>query len=273
MRRWLVFVLLVIVWGVILSACDGQEPAPPAPPVPTETPLPEPTPEPTPGPMPTETMAVQEIEAGVAATAELAETVPDGTRTFVIVPEESEASYIAAEEFFSGAVERLGKTLGLTDTIGRTNEIEGAFQLSPDEPFPLVSNHFIVNIQSLASDDRRRDERLREQWLESFRYPEAEFTATAVEGFRYVEGEEVNFTLTGDMTIREITNSVTFDVTAVLEGDTIRGAATAPMRMSDYGFDPPAFGNFFTVEDEFTVVVVFTAREDSIQEDRLPSEG
>ena len=71
----------------------------------------------------------------------------------------------------------------------------------------------------------------------------------------------MSFKLIGDLTIREVTQPVTFDVTATLVGDTLTGVATADARMSDFGIDPPNFANTLTVADEFRMEVAFTARE------------
>jgi len=86
-------------------------------------------------------------------------------RQFVILAEESQASYIVEEEFFQGAVDRLGEALGLTDTVGSTSEIEGDLQLTDSLAFE--SGQFVVNIRSLTSNQTRRDDRIREEWLES----------------------------------------------------------------------------------------------------------
>jgi polyisoprenoid-binding protein YceI len=184
-------------------------------------------------------------------------------RVFTIVPEDSEAAYLVSEEFFSGAVQQLGQVLGLTDTVGRTREIEGEFALDFTAVNPLVSGEFTVDLRTLVSNESRRDNRIRSEWLESNRYPMAEFVATAVENFpaNYREGQTATFQLLGNMTIREISQPVIFDVTAALSGNTIAGTATADMRMTDFGFNPPAMANLFTVADEFTVEITFTARE------------
>jgi polyisoprenoid-binding protein YceI len=65
----------------------------------------------------------------------------------------------------------------------------------------------------------------------------------------------------GDLTIREVTQPVIFDVSATLNGDTATGVATADLRMTDFGIEPPNFANTLTVADEFSVEVEFTARE------------
>ena len=76
-----------------------------------------------------------------------------------------------------------------------------------------------------------------------------------------MKGDEVQFKMSGDLTIREITQAVTFDVTATLSGDTITGVATVPLLMSDFGIEPPSFANTLTVKDAFTVQVDFVARD------------
>jgi polyisoprenoid-binding protein YceI len=193
-------------------------------------------------------------------------TAAEDIRTFVVVPEETSASYIVEEEFLSGALDRLGIEPGLVDTIGRTQEVTGEMVLDFNNlAQPVVSSEFSVDLRALTSDQPRRDNRIREANLESNRFPFAVFTITAVENgpASYSEGEEITFQATGDITIREITQPATFDVTARLEGNTITGVARAPLKMSDFGFEPPNFANMFTVEDEFIAEVAFVFEEES----------
>lgn len=203
-------------------------------------------------------------ELSAASESEEATESTGEVRTFTIVPEESKASYIVEEEFFAGALDRLNISPGIVDTIGSTQEIEGELSLDPEGPSPLLSNHFTVDLRSLTSDQPRRDQAIRSRNLESNTYPLAEFTATALEDTpeNYAEGEELSFKAVGELTIREITNPVTFDVTAALRGDTIKGVASATLRMTDFGFSPPNFANVFSVEDEFTIKVEFTLKEE-----------
>jgi polyisoprenoid-binding protein YceI len=126
-----------------------------------------------------------ETGAGVAPAA------AEGMRTFVIVPEQSKASYLVKEEFFAGALSRLGIEAGLTDTVGSTQEMEGQLQLNLDDlSNALGSNHFTVNLVSLTSDQSRHDNAIRERFFTLNQYPAAEFTVTAIEGLleKYVGG-------------------------------------------------------------------------------------
>ena len=237
---------------LVLAACGGAaQPAttsrPEEEPIATATPIEEPT-----------------VSSAPAAETEAGDSEVNGLNTYVIVPEESTASYLVDEEFFQGALAKLGIQAGLVDVVGSTQEIEGQLQLDLDNlASPLGANRFEANLASLTTDQSRRDNWIRENGPEFNTYPLAEFTATGIEGApdNYSEGEEVQFKLVGDLTIREITQPVTFDVTASLEDDTITGVATAQLLLSDYGIDPPNFANTLAVEDEFEVKVEFTARE------------
>jgi len=236
----IVLYLLGVLLVFALTACGaGATPTPSAPP-PTSTPLPTPA----------------------AANSDPAAPAP--LRTFVIVPEESQASYMVDEQFFEGALAKLGIKAGNADVVGSTQNIEGQLQINlADLSAPLGTNRFTVNMTTLTTDQSRRDNWIRENGPQFNNFPLAEFVATGVSETpaSYTAGDEVQFKMNGDLTIREVTRPVTFDVTAKLDGDTATGVATAQLRMTDFGFEPPNFANTLTVADEFMVQVEFTARE------------
>ena len=207
-------------------------------------------------------------EAPAAPAAEVAQEEPvvpvaEGMRRFVVVPEETTASYIVDEEFFKDALGKFDIPEGRVDTIGTTKEVEGELQLDISDPTAIGPSRFAVNLESLTTDQALRDRWIRNNALESSTYPTAEFVVNAIEDgpANYTLGEEATFKLVGDMTIRDITRPATFDVVATLEDDTARGVASAIMLMSDFGVEPPNFANTLTVADEFEVQIDFVARE------------
>lgn len=202
--------------------------------------------------------------ATVAPAAQPQQPVAEGARRFVVVPAESSAAYVVDEEFLAGALAKLGIDAGLQKITGSTNEVTGELQLKLDDPQnALVSGEFTVNLPSLKTDQDRRDSWIRDNALESNRFPVAKFVATSINNApaSYTDGAEVTFQLIGDLTVRDITQPVTFDVTATLTGDTIKGVATTAMKISSFGFDPPNFANTLTVADDFTIQVELTAKE------------
>jgi polyisoprenoid-binding protein YceI len=210
-----------------------------------------------------------DVETG--SDADMAEDMDDATEsalsglhTYTIVPSASNAAYLVDEEFFSGALAKLGIEAGLVDVIGSTQNFAGQFNINFDDLSALEgTNQFTVELNTLTTDQSRRDNWIRNNGPQFNTYPLAEFTATGLEGppESYTEGEEVQFKLLGNLTIREITQPVTFDVMAKVEGDTVTGVATAALKMTDFGIDPPNFANTLSVANEFQIRVEFTAQE------------
>lgn len=187
----------------------------------------------------------------------------EGMRTFTLVPGESKAFYVMDEEFFAGALRKYNIAIGQSKTVGSTDQVQGVLQLDLENA-TLGSNQFTVNLPSLETDQRLRDEWIRENALESETYPLATFVATEIRNAptNYQEGSEARFQLAGEITIREITQPVVFDVSATLDGDTLRGTAEAALKLTDFEIEPPDFAGTLTVLDDFMVRVEFVAREE-----------
>jgi polyisoprenoid-binding protein YceI len=244
--RWLTIFLM----GVLMVGCA----MPLAPAVTPQAPQPAESPE-----------ATVEAEEPADAEAATPGRPVSGLRTFVVVPEASRASYLVDEEFFGGALAKLGIPAGLAKVVGSTQAIEGRLQLNLDDlSAPLGENIFTVRINTLTTDREDRDQWIRENGPRLDSFPIATFVAKAIEGApaTYNEGEEVSFKLSGDLTIRNITRPVTFDVRASLNGDTLTGVATTRLLMSDFGIEQLSFANTLTVADEFGLEIHITAKEE-----------
>lgn len=210
-----------------------------------------------------EPTAVPATIAPEPAAESVSETAPAGVRTFVVVSEESQASYIVDEEFLSQALSKLGIEAGKKVVVGTTSGVSGEIQLNLDGAEPVESAQFSVDMTGLKTDQDRRDNWLKDNAIETSAFPQTTFTATSVTGLpeSINEGEEISFQLVGDLTVRDVTKSVTFAVTAVLTGDTLKGTAVLPLKISDFGIAPPDFANTLKVADDFRIEVVLTARE------------
>lgn len=199
------------------------------------------------------------------AEAAPAEVQPvSGTHTYVIVPAESEARYLATEEFFADALSKFGINPGFGDAVGKTQAIEGQITLNLDNlNEALGDNGFKVQMNTFVTGRDMRDNWIREDGPRFNDYPEATFTATSIEGApaSYTTGEEVSFKLGGDLTVHEVTKPVTFDVTASIDGNTLTGTASTRILLSDFGIEPPSFANTLTVNNEVGLEVDFVARE------------
>ncbi len=176
-------------------------------------------------------------------------------RAFRIDPALSSVTYRAYEEFFGRAMNThapytlpIGRTSVMTGTIA-VDLVDGQLQIEPTE--------WVVNVRSFTSDDPRRDKRIRENYLYSNDQPFARFVPTGASDFPidYQEGSVASFAMAGDLTVRETTRPVIFEVDAVLAGDVISATATTQINMPDFDVYPPRMLNFVVVQDPLDVTV------------------
>lgn len=135
-----------------------------------------------------------------------------------------------------------------TDAVGRTNQVTGELTI---EGTQVTTASFTVDVASIESDDGRRDGQFRGRIMSTDEFPEATFVLTEpIElGTEPVEGASVTTSATGDLTLRGVTNTVTFDVEAQLQGGRIGVLGSIPVVFADYEIDNPSFGGVQT-EDE-----------------------
>jgi polyisoprenoid-binding protein YceI len=182
-------------------------------------------------------------------------SISGGRRSFRIDPQRSQAAYHIREKFT-----RLPIQIGATAI---SSLLEGDIEIDLDDPALLRSMRVQVDLRQLKSDKPSRDEKLFDDWLEINRFPHASFTATHLEGFPsgYIGQGEVSFRLLGELTIRDVTRQVAFDVDALLLGTTLTGVASTYLKMSDFGISPPNLLDFVVVEDDVELTVNIVAGE------------
>lgn len=175
--------------------------------------------------------------------------------SFLIVPEESEVAYEVGEVF-------LNQDNRFAIAIGITNQVSGEVLVDRDNPQNSTIGPVEVDISQFTSDSARRDNAIRERFLESNRFPIVTFVPNQVERVPqdYQEGQQIEIQVSGDLTVRDVTKPVTFDVTLEGSGDTITGEATTMILMSDFGFGPISIGGILNTEDEVVVHFRFVAR-------------
>lgn len=174
---------------------------------------------------------------------------------FVIVPAESEVAYRVGEVFFS-------RNNQVNVAVGTTNAIRGEVWLDRSDPGRSRIGPITVDISTFASDQERRDRAIRAWWLESSRFPTAQFTPTAIHGLprNYVSGRTEHVQIAGDLRIRQVMRPVTFDATLKFDGGVLSGVATTAILMADFGFAPPSILGILKAENQVQVGFRFTAR-------------
>lgn len=143
----------------------------------------------------------------------------------------SEATYTVNEKF--------ANLPAPNDAVGKTDQVTGQIVLGPNGQ-PVEGGRIVVNVQSLKSDQDRRDNYIRMNSLQSSMFPEAVFVIRSAEGLPATLGAmPTNFRILGDLTLRGVTKPVTWTATATQSGDTLNGTATLTVRMQDFEIMPP----------------------------------
>lgn len=208
---------------------------------------------------------------GTAAGTEAGTAAPAATETAGTAAAETAATDAASTGSSSSDVEgswnatdasvlryRVKENLNGFDTegVGETNSITGALTI---EGTAVTTADFTVDMATFESDESRRDGQFNGRIMAVDEFPTGTFVLTSpIElGAIPAEGEQVTASATGELTLRGTTNTVTFDVTAQLEGGKIGVLGTIPVLFADYGIPNPSFATISTDDNgtlEFILV-------------------
>jgi polyisoprenoid-binding protein YceI len=135
------------------------------------------------------------------------------------------------------------------EAAGRTHDVQGTLTVEGDST--ITAADVTAGLQSLESDEDRRDNAIRSRGLETDRFPEATFRLTQpVELPSAPErDQDLSATVTGDLTLHGVTKSVEVPIQARWDGGTIEVVGSLPIMMADYDIDPPNVGGFVSVQD------------------------
>ena len=170
---------------------------------------------------------------------------------YKMVPDKSKATYKVGEVFINQ-----GNKYNLAE--GTTGDVNGELAIDRSNPTKSTIGPIKVDINKLESDSDRRDDQIRNGWLETKKYPIATFTTKRLEGLPttpYADGTELKFKIIGDMTIHNTTKELTFEVTAKIVNGVLTGTAVAKFNMTDFGFDPPSVFGILKAENAVELVM------------------
>jgi len=224
----------LIVTAVVLFAagCASTQAAPPA-----ATVAPPPAVKPTEAPS-------SPIATWAPTTAASANAGASGdTIRFVLAPDKSEARFRVREQLANANLPN--------DAIGRTRDFTGTLVIKPDGSIVSSDSQFVVNMGTLTSDQSMRDNFLRGNVLQTNQYPSAVFVPTQVSGLPspLPQAGSVTFKLTGDLTVRNVTKPVTWDVTAQVQGNQVTGQAATAFKFEDFALTQPHVARVLSIED------------------------
>ena len=254
--------------AIAAIACAGDPAAEPtiAPPaaVPTETSAP-PAPD-TPAP-PTDTPATATPVPATKAPAPATEA-PSATDT-PAPPAEAPVSSSGGGTVFSLAegtiarykVEEVLASTGFKIATGETADVSGTVVFAADGSVIADESRIAVQAATLRTDSNRRDGYVRNRTLETDTWPEVVFVPRSFDGLPAPISDAsgaAEFTITGDLTVRDQTREVTWDAAAEFAGDgTVTGSASVEFTFDDFGMDKPRVAIVVSVEDTILLELDF----------------
>ena len=143
----------------------------------------------------------------------------------------SQAGYRVKEVLFGQDVEAVGRTDQVTGDL----TVDGA---------SVGEGSFTVDMKTVKSDKDQRDGQFRGRIMETETYPTSRFTLTEPIDLGSVPavGSQVKAEATGELTLKDKSNRVAFEVTASrTAADAFEVSGQIPVKFTDYGIANPGF--------------------------------
>ncbi len=166
------------------------------------------------------------------------------TLTFSVAPEGNEARYRVREQL-----------AGLSfpnDAVGVTSAVTGAIVVdAATGRVRTNASRIVVELAGLTSDQNRRDNYVRNRTLETEQHPAAVLVPTELRGLTWPlpATGTVTFQLIGNLTVKQVTRSTTWDVTLDLSSTTMTGTATTSFTFEDFAMTKPRVAAVLSVDD------------------------
>jgi polyisoprenoid-binding protein YceI len=203
------------------------------------------------------TTAAEPTIATEPTTAAAEPTVPAAATgeniIFEIVQDGSEARFVI-NEVLRGSP---------TVVTGTTNQVAGQIAINPGDPAATQLGVIQINARTLAPDNNLRNRAIKNFILQTDSYEFVTFTPTTMTGLPTAGavGETYTFQITGDLTIKDVTKPVTFDVTVTPISETrLEGSATTTIQYADFNLSIPDSPQVDTVEDSVNLHLDFVAQ-------------
>jgi polyisoprenoid-binding protein YceI len=206
---------------------------------------------PTPAPAFTATVAAEDPQEE-PTTETTAQVEANQSSQFVIQTGSSEARFYI-DEVLRGQPKNVE---------GITQEVSGGVLIESLDPLMVSIQPIEIQAGTLVTDNNFRNRAISDAILQTGRYPTIVFTPTAVVGLpnSAEPGQTYSFEVTGDLTIREITQPVTFQVTLTAQSeDYISGSASATINRTDYELNIPSVPQVADVSEQVLLEFDFNA--------------
>ncbi|MEA2000869.1 MAG: YceI family protein [Actinomycetota bacterium] len=143
-------------------------------------------------------------------------------------------------------------SIGATTAVGRTSDVVGTLTFAGTQVTELSVS---VDMTTLQSDRSRRDSAMRTRGLETDTFSTAAFVLSEpIElGAAPREGETVNVTAVGELTVHGTANTVSIDFEGSLVEGTMVVVGSADVVLTDYAIEAPTGFSVVSIADTGTI--------------------
>lgn len=139
--------------------------------------------------------------------------------------------------------------------VGRTSDVTGQITVAGDE---ATEGEVTVDMTTVTTDSGSRDGQFRGPIMQTDQFPASTFTLTSPVPLTGLDsGGPISVTATGDLTVRDVTQSIEIQLDVQRSGDGVQVAGSGEIQFSDFDVSPPDLG-FVKVEDHGTVEFLLT---------------
>ena len=149
-----------------------------------------------------------------------------------------------------------------TTVVGTSGIVLGQIQIDRDDLSNSQVGEILINARDFETDAGLRNRAIRGPILDTETFEFISFVPSSIEGLSGTAaiGDELTFTVSGDLTIRDVTQPVTFDVTATLTSDTaIEGAASTTVERGAFDLVIPSVPSVANVSEQVGLTLNFVA--------------
>ena len=184
------------------------------------------------------------------------ESADSDVKCFEIVQAESEVRFTLDEELGGQP----------TTVVGTTQDVAGQIVIDVENPANSQIGPIEINLRTLATNNDRRNRAIQIRILKSDedQYEFTIFTPTSIDGLpdSVTVGEPFTFTVTGELPLVDVTQTVTWEMTVTPVSETrIEGYGQTQVLRSDYDISIPDVPSVANVTDEVLLEIEFVAVE------------
>lgn len=139
--------------------------------------------------------------------------------------------------------------IGTTTAVGRTTAITGSVTIANNS---VTAATITADLTKLASDSSQRDGQLRNQAIETSKFPTATFVLSEAVALPagFANGDVLTTTLKGKLTLHGVTKDVSIEAEGKIQGGFLVVVGDTQILFADYSINKPSGASVLSIDDK-----------------------